>query len=991
MIIVIDLDLQQAVQGFGSRVPAPSITVKSQDTPTLAIYFAKGNVNYDLGTSPGLRFGVFGTGPNALVGQNTFTRTLDAQSRVCYVGYPNFNTTQMLAAIGTQASINCLGEIRYQTSFGTIARILDLDFVVQRSLLTETVLDTTTAAFTVPAVNANVTIAINSTSWLSAGLNLAIGAGAGAYQVVSITDGTHFVAMNQGGAGNAALATVIPSGTNVGIAATNVVQTYPDASLLELITRKGVASGYAGLNSSAKLIAAAIPVDGTTISLSGAGNLQSAAIISTTTANFTTPASGGTVNVAVASSSAFVIGQWVRLPIAGYYLVTAIPDGTHVTIENLGDPWNAGSGVTITSGAPLLPWSSLGGTGGGGASGQNAFSNLTASFTVPASGATVSVALGSTAWLAGSGYVVFIAGAGYYAVSSVTDVTHAVLTNLGYANTNVAAGTVIPSGSQVSPGGVSGAASTSTGSNAYDATSASFTMPAAATTVNIGISNTNWLGIGQEVYIVGAGYFSVQSITSPTIFVGVNSNYPGAAAPGSTIASGAHVSPAGLIGPAGAGGAGLNAFTTLTANFTQPGLSATVTITVGTTAWMGNGQIIYITGGGYYSVSSIGDLTHATITNLGYAGNVTPGGIVSATGTINVSPAGISGVAGTSAYTTTTAPFTQPTAGSTVTVTVGATGWMAQGQNLFIPTAGYLSVSLVIDATHVVLTNSGTTGNASSGTVITSGAQVSPAGSIGPIGATGPTGPAGSGGSGGGVDLQDPENGIEWSEHFVPPQTFSLTNAVMTLPWSTINPGGANFQALPTGLSLLGSGPEMSAIAIGSNPAANGYIDLTLGSSGTANNWCVPIGLGICTFKAKVAVDSLVTSADALKDQIGIFRYSFSGGLVGGFFFEYDYSQSANWRCCVRTGTGTTNVTYVDSGVTIAANTWYKFKVVSNAVWTSFAFYINNTLVATITTNVPTPGTDTALAPHFLQVRTAYTANKFIYCGYFYLNYPFTN
>src|SRR5258707_12976503 len=74
---------------------------------------------------------------------------------------------------------------------------------------------------------------------------------------------------------------------------------------------------------------------------------------------------------------------------------------------------------------------------------------------------------------------------------------------------------------------------------------------------------------------------------------------------------------------------------------------------------------------------------------------------------------------------------------------------MAQGQNLFIPTAGYLSVSVVTDSTHAVLTNSGTIGNAAAGTVISSGAQGSPAGSPGAIGATGPTGPTRGGGGGG--------------------------------------------------------------------------------------------------------------------------------------------------------------------------------------------------------------------------------------------------
>jgi hypothetical protein len=1029
MIIIIDLDLQQAVQGFGSLQPAPPIQVKSQDTPTTSLYFAKGNVNYDLGTSPGIRFGLFTQGnPNPLVQYSSFTRLLDAQGRVTYVGYPNFNTVPLGQAIGSQPSLACIGEIRYQTTFGTIARTSDLAFTVLRSLLNETILDSTQVAFTVPAVGSNVTIAISNTSWLSAGLNLTIGNGAGAYQVVSITDTNHFVAQNQGGTGNAAPATVIPSGTSVGIAPAPVIPTYPDPSIIELTTHKGVANGYAGLDANTLVLASRIPVDTQTIAVSG-GKIGSAAILATVAANFTTPATGVNVSVTLNSTANLKANSYVRIPIAGYYIVESITSGTVAVLQNNGDPFNAASGVTITTGAVLLPAQAA--AGGGGSAGQNAFSILTASFTVPATGNTVTLTMGATAWLGGSGYIIFVQGAGYYAVSSVTDATHAVATNLGYANINVAPGTVISAGAQISPGGVAGAASTSTGANAYDATTASFIMPAAAATVNIPISNTNWLGVGQEVFIAGAGYFSVQSITSPTIFAGTNSNYPGAAAPGATIASGAHVSPAGLIGPAGAGGAGLNAFTTLSASFTQPASGGTVTAVVGTTAWMVASQIVYVAVGGYYAVSSIGDLTHVTLTNLGYSGNAAPAATVPSGGA--VSPAGLIGPSGSNPYTTTTASFTMPASGSSVTVTVGATAFMVPGLNVYVQGGGYFTVASVTDATHVVLTNSGASGNVSSGSTVNSGAGVVSAGAVGPAGTGGGGGTlndattttglswiantagilkravAGSSnltitdtgstlvldapsGGGSGVNLEDPENGIEWTEHFITPYSLGSTGLLnLTLPW-TLQGSGTASAGFPTG-ALFSSGPELSAIDVYTGSAA-AIADVTLGFTGNGYDFIVPIGLGVCTWKCKVAIDTLVTSADALIDYFGLFRYNISAGFNGGFYFKYNYALSANWRCVVRTGTGPdtgTNATDVDSGIAVNANTWIKFKVVTNATWTSFAFYINNALITTITTNGPTAATDLGVAPHFLAVRSAFAANKHQYLGYFYLNYPFTN
>ena len=1000
MVIIIDLDLQQAVQSFGSKQAAPPITVKNQDTPTLSIYFAKGNVNYDLGTSPGIRFGVFGSGPNALVAYSSFSRILDAQSRVTYVGYPNFNTVQMAAAIGAQASITCVGEIRYQTSFGTIARTLDIAFTVERSLLSETILDTTIAAFTTPAVNANVTVRINNTGWLSTGLNLAIGAGAGAYQVVSITNATDFVAQNTGGAGNAAPATVIPSGTNVGIAATNVIQTYPDASLLELLTRKGVASGYAGLNSSAKLIAAAIPVDGTTINLSSAGNLQFASIAASVAANFVTPASGGTVNVTVSSSSAFVVGQWVRIPIAGYYSVTVVPDGTHVTIQNLGDPWNAGSGTTITSGAAILPWTSLGGTGGGGSPGQNAFSTTSANFTVPAALTTVAVSLASTAWLGGAGYVVFIAGAGYYSVSSITDATHAVLTNLAYPLTNAAPGTVISSGAMVTPGGIAGPSSTGTpGANAYDATSASFTMPAVAASANVTIGNTAWLSTGQVIYITSAGYFQVASILSPTVFSATALNYPGNATVGATIASGVHVSPGGLIGPAGAGGAGLNAFTTLSASFTQPAASATVSINVGTTAWMVVGQAVFILGGGYYTVASVTDINHAVVTNLGYSGNAAPGATVASGG--GVVPSGLNGQAGTSAFTTTTANFTMPTSGSTVTVTVASTAWMAQGQNLFIPTAGYLSVSVVTDSTHAVLTNSGTIGNAAAGTVISSGAQVSPAGSPGPIGATGPTGPTGGGGGGGTATLFDPRNGIFIYDDFLWNPAYQ---GGTTLPqeWEGQGGGGGGAITFSSTYGLDATRRSQGIIELSTGVAAannSGYSVARGKNSGTANG-SILLGYGTCDIAFRLALEeaSLPPTGIGYVLRAGLWLQGTAGHPTGvanwyeALFLEYSPDNNSGILRIGYFNNGYGNPGTTISYVNCTAGTptpngygWWELKVDTAGNVTA---WLNGTQIGSATGVAPLSQPMVPIV--FFYRNSASTTNFHIALDAVYINYPYT-
>src|SRR5262245_26475440 len=109
MNLIIDLEQNQVVQGWGNRSPAQPQQVKSQDTPVMAVYFGKGQASYDLGASPGIRFALYVSGnPNALVQSTSFTRNVDSQNKVAYVAYPNFNTTQMIAAIGSSTTLSAI-------------------------------------------------------------------------------------------------------------------------------------------------------------------------------------------------------------------------------------------------------------------------------------------------------------------------------------------------------------------------------------------------------------------------------------------------------------------------------------------------------------------------------------------------------------------------------------------------------------------------------------------------------------------------------------------------------------------------------------------------------------------------------------------------------------------------------------------------------------------------------------------------------------------
>ena len=214
----------------------------------------------------------------------------------------------MAAAVGTAASVACNGQLRYQLADGEIIHTIYLSFSIFPALLTETGVPPPAPADTYPDVSE---------------IELIVHKGAP----------SGYAGLDPGG--KVPLAQLPTSG-------------------FELQSNKNAPDGYAGLSASSLIDPTQIPLDGTSIIVSG-GKIQIGYILTSTQASFTTPTSGATQNIQVVDSSTLRVNQAIRLPVAGYYQVTNIADAHNITIKNLGDPANVGSGVTIVSGTPLLP------------------------------------------------------------------------------------------------------------------------------------------------------------------------------------------------------------------------------------------------------------------------------------------------------------------------------------------------------------------------------------------------------------------------------------------------------------------------------------------------------------------------------------------------------------------------------------------------------------------------------------------------------------
>ena len=80
---------------------------------------------------------------------------------------------------------------------------------------------------------------------------------------------------------------------------------------------------------------------------------------------------------------------------------------------------------------------------------------------------------------------------------------------------------------------------------------------------------------------------------------------------------------------------------------------------------------------------------------------------------------------------------------------------------------------------------------------------------------------------------------------------------------------------------------------------------------------------------------------------------------VDGVYFEYDQGQSPNWRCKTASNNSRTIVT---TSVVVQNANWIDLHINVDASAQIARFYIDDVLVATINTNIPTsPGRETSI------------------------------
>jgi len=163
---------------------------------------------------------------------------------------------------------------------------------------------------------------------------------------------------------------------------------------------------------------------------------------------------------------------------------------------------------------------------------------------------------------------------------------------------------------------------------------------------------------------------------------------------------------------------------------------------------------------------------------------------------------------------------------------------------------------------------------------------------------------------------------------------------------------------------------------------ASGWVSHFSDSSGALH---FQLGNGAWVYESFIEVETLSTLTEQFRFVTGFATQASVINEVNAVIFTYDSGglrngtvASPNWQC-VTSDNSTRTLTTTAVAVT---TTWTKLRIEVNAAATSVTFYINGTLVATHTTNIPTFANSRFLNVKQQIVKSAGINNRSIYCDY---------
>lgn len=144
--------------------------------------------------------------------------------------------------------------------------------------------------------------------------------------------------------------------------------------------------------------------------------------------------------------------------------------------------------------------------------------------------------------------------------------------------------------------------------------------------------------------------------------------------------------------------------------------------------------------------------------------------------------------------------------------------------------------------------------------------------------------------------------------------------------------------------------PHLGALQLSTGTTATGLCRMTTSELANLLNFD---SSGKFAFSGRIRIPTLSDATNRFVIRLGFTDVNTGAVPTDGAYIEYDEVSSANWRTNARNNAAGAAVS---SSSAVAAATWYRFKITctfESSVLT-LRFFINDTLIATRTTDIPT-------------------------------------
>lgn len=194
--------------------------------------------------------------------------------------------------------------------------------------------------------------------------------------------------------------------------------------------------------------------------------------------------------------------------------------------------------------------------------------------------------------------------------------------------------------------------------------------------------------------------------------------------------------------------------------------------------------------------------------------------------------------------------------------------------------------------------------------------------------------------------------------------------------------------------SAIGTGSPSTFITISENGIVlqTGTTDATSGYQYLSNTNSITFGLNLMRWESRLLIPTLATVGENFIVRTGFSDTNAANVNDGAYFLADTQGTSTGsavslyWQI-VTCSNGTR--TFTTTSILISTTVYSKFRVDVNAAGTSVRFYIDNVLVGTHTTNIPT-GSVRATGLQTMILKSAGTANRTVNVDYLYYKMKFT-